>query len=195
MLNRHQILAQHRTAVRHGKRMRVYGPVQRAPNIDDTVAALEQLLGFVGQVVLDAPLRASWRLVDVHARHWRAVGVSTRPPDGMVEEEYAVCAGNALQEQFGHFRVVHALDFLFRFPVRVAHGRGDVGERGEGIVIKRVGGLAAADILDGHGVVFGSEVALGSGGWRVDVVPRLFEGYVLEYVGEWRIDGRRETHL
>ena len=51
-----------------------------------------------------------------------------------------------------------------------------MGERGEGVVVKRVGGFMAADIIEGHGVVFGSEVALWSGGWRVNVIPRLFRG-------------------
>lgn len=59
-----------------------------------------------------------------------------------------------------------------------------MGERGEGIVVECVGGFMAPDIIESHGMVFGAIVPLWSGGWRLDVVPRLFQRYVLDHVGE-----------
>ena len=100
--------------------------------------------------------------------------VRVRSSDRVIEEEYSVCAGNALQEQFGHFGVEDGSDFLFRVPVSITHGRRDVGEGGEGITVERVGGFMTADVVYGHGVVFGGEVALWSRGWRFNIIPRLF---------------------
>jgi len=102
--------------------------------------------------------------------------VHSRPSDCVVEEEYALCAWYTFQEQFGHFRVEHVLDFLFRIPIFVAHGGRDMGEGGEGIVVECVDGFVVTNIVNGYSVVFCAVVTLWSRCWGFDVVPRLFRG-------------------
>ena len=90
--------------------MRDDGPVQRAPDIDDAVAAAQQLLRLVGEVMPHARLSGGRGLVDVDPGDGRARGARRGAADGVVEEQDPGRAGDVLQDQLLHFRVVDVAD-------------------------------------------------------------------------------------
>lgn len=158
MLDRDEVLVAEGRAVGEGQRVGGDGPVERAPHVDDAVAALLELVGLVGQVVLDAHRRRLGDLVNVGARDGRARGVGARPADGVVEDEDAIGAGNVVEDQLLHLGVVLLLDrviigelLLFRLDARY---------EGERVRVEVEFGLAAARVLDVHFLLLEAEVVL-----------------------------------
>jgi len=109
-------------------------PVQRAPDIDDAVAAAQQLLRLVGEVVPHARLGGGRGLVDVDPGDGRTRGAERGAADGVVEEQDSGRAGDVLQDQLLHFRVVDVADAGVVGEGML--GGGDVGQRGEGVVVE-----------------------------------------------------------
>ena len=60
--------------VGHRERLVRDGVVDRPPDVDDAHARLEQAVGVLGKVVLDAGDAGIVGLVDVHALLWTAMG-------------------------------------------------------------------------------------------------------------------------
>ena len=162
--------------------MRDDRPVQRAPDIDDAVAAAQQLLRLVGEMVPHARLGGGRGLIDMDPGDRRARGAGCGAADGVVEEQDSGRAGDVLQDQLLHFRVVDVADA--GVVGEGVLGGGDVGQRGEGVVIEVEVRFVPAQVLDRYGFEGFAEVALGLPGWgRLDVV----EG--LRAVGGRRVEG------
>ena len=163
MFDPHQILLPHRAAIRDRERERLDRAVDRPPDIDDAIAALEQGVGFVGTVQTHPIGGRGGRLVDVHAGHGRARGGRVRAPDGVVEEDDALGAGHVVEQQLRHFRVVDRFDVGVRGEFFFF--RGDMREGGEGVFGKAEAGFVPAHVGDGDGDAFGAEVEGGGAGW------------------------------
>lgn len=86
--------------------------VQASPDIDDAVAALEQLVGLVGEVAAHALLGGCSSLVNVDTQDGRAAGIRVRAADGVVKDVDLVGAGDLVQQQALDLGVVLLLDGL-----------------------------------------------------------------------------------
>lgn len=182
VLDRHEVLVAEGAAVGEGQRVGDDGPVQRPPHVDDAIAPLDQLLGLVRQVVLDAHLGRDGRLVDVGARDGSAVGVGPRTADGVVEDEDAVRTGHVVENDLLDLRVVLLLDGVVVDEVLLF--RLDALDEGEGVLVEIKILLPAAGILDGYVVWRGAEVAL-----------RHAFGLLLDEVVRGRAIGRRVEEI
>ena len=167
--------------------MRDDGPVQRAPDIDDAVAAAQQLLRLVGEMVPHARLGGGRGLIDMDPGDGRTRGAGCGAADGVVEEQDSGRAGDVLQDQLLHFRVVDVADA--GVVGEGVLGGGDVGQRGEGVVVEVEVRFVPAQVLDRYGFEGFAEVALGLPGWgRLDVV----EGFGA--VRGRRVEGERRGY-
>lgn len=163
----------HGARVRERERVLLHGAVDGAPDVDDAVAAAEQLVGLFGEVVEDARAGGLVRLVDVHAGDGGAGGARPGPADGVVEQEDTLGA-RLLEEQPLDFRVVDALDLGVGVEGSAGGGGGDVAEGAEGVPVEREVCLAATDIVDLDRILGIREVALRDArGGFLDVVKRF----------------------
>lgn len=130
------------------QRVSLHGAVDGPPHVDDAVAALQQLLGVLGVVQLDAPLGRARRLVDVHAGDGGAGRVWIGAAHRVVEEGDLVGAGDFVQQQLLHFRVVDFLDVFVVDEFRL-FGR-DALDGLEGVLVQPELVLLAADVVHLH---------------------------------------------
>ncbi|UKZ64570.1 uncharacterized protein TrAtP1_005784 [Trichoderma atroviride] len=96
--------------------------VEASPDIDDAVAALEQLVGLVGEVAAHALLGRGGGLVNVDAQDGRAAGVGIRAADGVVKDVDFVGAGDLVQQQALDLWVVLVLDGVVVDKLRFCGG-------------------------------------------------------------------------
>lgn len=118
--------------------------VEGPPDVDEAVAAAEQVVGLVGEVAADAADDGGGRLVDVDAGDGGAVGGGAGAADGVVEDVDAAGAGDAVEQQ--------ALDL--GLVVGADGGVAVEGEAGAG------GGGLGAQVADERVVRVVDEVAL-----------------------------------
>lgn len=148
--------------------------VERAPDVDDAEAPLEKRLGLVAHVPVHALLGRVLGLVDVHELHGLAVGVGRGAAHRVVEQEHPAASRDVVEQQLLDLRVVVGLDGLVVGELDLL-GLGHPLDDLEGVVVERVLGLAAADVLDRHFLLELLDVPLRLvGRRRVDVV----EGYL-----------------
>lgn len=147
MLDGDHRVSGHGVADGEGERVLHDGPVERAPDVDDAVAALEQGVRLVGEVVAHALGGRLGRLVDVHAVDGAALGVGGRAPDGVVEDEDPLGAQLVPQELLD-FRVVVLLDA--RVVGEGCFGRGRDAVQGEARGVGAEVGLPAAGVVHRH---------------------------------------------
>ena len=115
-------------------------------------------------------LRRRGRLVDVHARDGGAGRGGRGAPDRVVEEQDARGAGDGVEEEALHFRVVGFADVGVVGEGVLGAWR-ELGQGREGVVVEREGRFASAYVVDGHEVVGVAEVALElARWWGFDVV-------------------------
>ena len=178
VLDANQVLIPHRRRVRKSERGSLHGAVEGPPHIDDPYAPSEQLIGFVGEVVVHARRGGLGGLVDVHPGHW--VSVAGGAADGVVEEEDALGAGKVFEEKGFDFGVVVLLDGCVFGEGSLRRRRGRQG--GERIGVDVEVGFLTSNVVDGDWKVRVTVVALGLAvRCRFDVVERLgavFGGFV-----------------
>ena len=108
VLDANQIVIFHCRGIREGKRCRLHRPVERAPNIDDPYPALEELFGFVGEMMMHPRRGGFGSLIDVDPGH--RVSVACGASDGVVEQEDTLSARDVLEEDRLDLRVVVLFD-------------------------------------------------------------------------------------
>lgn len=90
--HRNEVRIRHRQRVSYRERVFVNW-LDRSPDVDDLIPGLEQLFGFLWEVMRDSTFGGGVRLVDMHAgdrptkgEGWR-IGVCLWATDSMVEDE------------------------------------------------------------------------------------------------------------
>lgn len=188
VLDGDQVVVGERGGAGKGEGVRLDGAlVQRPPDVDDAVAAAQQRVGLVGQVLAHALRRRQRRLVDVRREDGLALGRRVGAPDGVVEEEDPVRPGHVVEQELFYFRVVVGADAVV--VGEVALGRlGHALDRGKGVRVQGEVGLAATDVLDPRVLRVDLDVALRLAGRRVlDVVDGLLSlggKFSVVYVGD-----------
>ena len=184
VLDANQVFIPHRRRVRKSERGSLHGAVEGPPHIDDPHAPLEQLVGFVREMVVHARRGRFGGLVDVHPSYW--VSVAGGAADGVVEEEDALGAGNVLEEEGFDFGIVVLLDgcIVGEGFFRRRSGR----QGGERIRVDVEVGFLTSNVVNGNWKVCVAIVALGLAfRGRFDVVERL--GAVLGAFVELELGG------
>lgn len=188
VLHGDQVVVGERGGAGKGEGVRLDGPlVQRPPDVDDAVAAAQQRVGLVGQVLAHALRRRQRRLVNVRGEDGLALGRRVGAPDRVVEEEDPVGPGHVVEQELFYFGVVLGADALVVGKVALRR-LGHAPDRGEGVRVQVEVGLAAPDVLDPRVLRVDLDVALRLAGRRVlDVVDGLLAlggEFSVVYVGD-----------
>lgn len=174
MFNRDHIVVLDGRRVCERKREALDWTGDGTPDIDDTVAAFQQRLGFVWEVELDALFCGFRGLVDMRASDGSAVGIWIRATDGVVEEEDSVGgAGEFFEEELFDFGVEDGLDAFVAVPVDFIIVRVVFEER-KRCFVKVETVFIASRVLEMDLVVVFAVVALRAVFWNFDVVPWFF---------------------
>ena len=171
VLNRHDRLVAYTRTVREPQREGLHGPVERAPDVDEPHAGLEQLFCFGGEMVAHAGFGGGFRLVNVDAHDGVAGCGGVGVADGVVEDEDAFGAGDVVEEGALDFGVVVRFDGGVGGEVNGGRGGGAEGGEGVGVEGEGLAGVVVAEVGDLHRDGGVGEIALGMACWGLlDIV-------------------------
>ena len=106
MFNWYKVFVLHSLAVGHSQREAHDWSIERAPNVDDAITALEQLLCVLGCMKRDTFSGRHWRLVDVYTLD--RIAISDWSTGCVIKEDHFVCTRNIVQQELLDLRIVYA---------------------------------------------------------------------------------------